>query len=162
MVRQCITVSVFILVINCLLSTWPCLSLFHSSLELSSFCVTWVDCRGRWPRLTVGQQLCPASTAEHTGRALVQWQQPCLLLQERWLSPAQPSSHCQLRTTSCYQAAATSATFCQSPWRTVAYSLSQATTNCPTASSAITGKNPGPITCPCKGSPVNERQVFMQ
>lgn len=43
MVRQCITVSVFILVINCLLSTWPCLSLCHSSLELLHFYVTWVD-----------------------------------------------------------------------------------------------------------------------
>lgn len=40
MVRQCITVSVFILVINCLLSTRPCLSLFHLSLELLHFCVT--------------------------------------------------------------------------------------------------------------------------
>lgn len=47
MVRRCITVSVFILVINCLLSTWPCLSLFHSSLELPHFYVTWVDDGGK-------------------------------------------------------------------------------------------------------------------
>lgn len=58
MVRQCITVSVFILVINCLLSTRPCLSLFHLSL------LCHLVVRGRWQRLTGGWQLCPC-TAEH-------------------------------------------------------------------------------------------------
>ena len=69
MVRQCITVSVFILVINCLLSTWPCLSLFHSSLELPHFYVTWVDDERKVTETHRGWQLGPASATEHEERA---------------------------------------------------------------------------------------------
>ena len=157
MVRQCITVSVFILVINCLLSTWPCLSLFHSSLELPHFYVTWVDDERKVTETHRGWQLCPASATEHEERAwgCYGWcsgNSPAAFYRETWLSSGQPSSHCWLSTTSCSQAAATSATFCQSQWRTVAYSSSQATTKCPTASPAITEKTQVPSTALVRAS----------
>lgn len=111
MVRQCITVSVFILVINCLLSTWPCLSLFHLSLELPHLYVTWADDERRGLRLTVGWQLCRASTAEHEEGRLQLVQQQCLLLQGAMAHTCQAlrvaAQHLLLQ--SCW---ATSATFC--------------------------------------------------
>lgn len=85
MVRQCITVSVFILVINCLLSTWPCLSLFHSSLELPHFYVTWVDDERNVTETPRGVPAPPGQRCRARGESrsvflLVQRPQPCLLL----------------------------------------------------------------------------------
>lgn len=86
MVRQCITVSVFILVINCLLSTWPCLSLFHLSLELPHFYVTWVDDERKVTETHRGVAALPGQRRRALGESpsvlrLVQGQEPCLPLQ---------------------------------------------------------------------------------